>query len=173
MSVKAKIIVLVGAIGVSASLLATAPVAAAPALKPEDANVWVELTNKSDRGVSFTAFLARAGSTTRREVFTLEPGESYAIYGTARSGADVSAYAEWCLNEKCTDRSPTVYMKWSNPTINWPYMKVGDDKHGFKALERYTFVPAGDEGRIRFDAQRLTDNGNGTKRFVVEIRSTR
>lgn len=62
---------------------------------------------------------------------------------------------------------------WKNPFIGWPWMQVGTQEHGFKAMERHTFESAHGTGAAKgvskFKTLRETDMASGTKRYRVDF----
>ncbi|MEY3733151.1 MAG: hypothetical protein RL347_510 [Actinomycetota bacterium] len=143
-------------------------------IEPAQAHVYVEFTNNSGREVRYS-MLSGSNLMWVRE-WTSKPGRTMAVYGNANAGADIVGSVSWCPTVTYTSTCEgklTADLKWKNPAIGWPWMQVGKDNHGFRALERYTFEhaygPAGVKGVAKFKTQRLTDKASGTKRYTVDF----
>jgi hypothetical protein len=143
-------------------------------IEPAEAHVYVEFTNSTGREVRYS-MLSGSNLAWVRE-WTSKPGRTMAVYGNANAGADIVGSVSWCPTVTYTDNCEgklTADLKWKNPAIGWPWMQVGKDNHGFRAMERYTFEhaygPAGIKGVAKFKTQRLTDKASGTKRYTVDF----
>lgn len=143
-------------------------------IEPAQAHVYVEFTNNSGREVRYS-MLSGSNRMWVRE-WTSKPGKTMGVWGNANAGADIVGSVSWCPTVTYTDNCEgklTSDLKWKNPAIGWPWMQVGKDNHGFRALEGYTFEhaygPAGVRGVAKFKTQRLTDKASGTKRYTVDF----
>lgn len=143
-------------------------------IKPDEAHVYVDFTNNSGREVRY--FMLSGSNVSWVREWTSKPGRTMAVWGNANAGADIVGSVSWCPTVTYTDNCEgklTAELKWKNPTIGWPWMQVGKDNHGFRAMERFTFEhaygPAGVKGVAKFKTQRLTDKASGTKRYTVDF----
>lgn len=138
------------------------------------AHVWVTFANRSDREVRIRS-LSGLNLKLSRD-FVMPPGKRIWLVGNASKGVDAIADLSWCPTVKYTDKCEgelTENLKWKNPAIGWPWMQVGKDNHGFRAMERYTFEhaygPAGVRGVAKFKTQRLVDYPGGAKVYNVDF----
>jgi len=140
----------------------------------DQAHVWVNFTNNTDREVRYFTMSGDGIEWFRSNV--VAPGRHFRVWGYNQGGTDIVGHIAWCATKKYTSNCAgelKADVKWKNPAIGWPWMQVNGDKHGFKAMERYTFEDAygdaGVKGVAKFKAQRLTDMSTGTKRFEVDF----
>ena len=145
-------------------------------IKQDQAHVWVNFTNSTDREVRYWTMSGDNIDWFRSNV--VAPGAKFRVWGYSNAGSDIVGYVAWCPTKKYTSNCEgelRADVKWKNPAIGWPWMQVNGDKHGFRAMERYTYEEAyghaGDKGVAKFKAQRLTDmeTGNNPKRFEVDF----
>jgi hypothetical protein len=141
----------------------------------DQAHVIAYFTNSSDRELRF---LTLSGDNRNWErIFVLKPGERTSFWGNSNAGKDISGSVSFCSDQVTYSRSCEGHVRlmigWKNPFIGWPWMKVGADEHGFRAMERYTFESAhgtaASKGVSKFKTQRLTDKASGTKRYQVDF----
>lgn len=145
----------------------------------DQAHVIAYFFNSSDRELRFQTYSGQGRNWER--IFTMRPGGRTSFWGNANAGSDITGFVSWCPTQatysaSCEGRIE-LHIGWKNPFIGWPWMQVGNDKHGFKSMERYTFESAHGEGASKgvskFKTQRLTDKASGTKRYEVDFTFTR
>ena len=80
------------------------------------------------------------------------PGGRTSFWGKSVQGKDIRGRVSWCADQVTYDRECeghiTVTLGWKNPFIGWPWMQVGTQEYGFKAMERHTFEPARSEVHV-------------------------
>lgn len=136
--------------------------------------MYLQFTKDANRLIVIDLRNARTGDKGRK--VAVYPAKTLDVIGDNGTG-EIDLCLSWCPNQvdsSCADPI-TATVEMQNTPLGYPQIRVGKDRHGFKALERYTFEEAygheGDKGIARFKAQRLTDmaTGNNPKRFEVDF----
>ena len=171
------------ALAVASAALAFASTAHAGAAPPADAtavtvtprlvnNVHVTFTNDANRVLRVK--VKSGGNPATGAVIVLYPGDSQ-LFAGGRGTWKLDLQVEWCEKEirlECAERL-SADVKGQNALFGYPSMKVQQDEHGFKAMERYTFEQAYGHGAKRgvakFKTIRLVDSDSGTKRFNMNF----
>lgn len=141
-------------------------------ITPEKAHVYTEFTNNSDR--TLRVWIFGGDNLDWERDIVVAPGRTANLWGASNGGVDLVAFVSWCpkttYSADCEGKLQ-AQLSWKNPFIGWPWMRVDQNQHGFRALERHTFESAygtgGIKGVAKFKAQRLTDKASGTKRYQV------
>lgn len=141
----------------------------------DQAHVIAYVTNSSDRELRFDTYSGKGGNWVR--TFTMDPGGRTSFWGNSVQGKDIRGRVSWCADQVTYDRECeghiTLMLGWKNPFIGWPWMQVGTQEHGFKAMERHTFESAHGTGAAKgvskFKTLRETDMASGTKRYRVDF----